>query len=120
MAHPLPHSAVPTHQGLIMAKYSQGERESGRQAGPVRQEQLDQQKAIHSDLSKAASYQIKPEAAHPEAMAAEESGAAKASAQAAGDERPKQENLPSQDASIAAFDARRRGWESKKPSERKE
>jgi hypothetical protein len=100
-----------------MARKSRGERESGRQTGPVRQEQLDQQKAIHSDLSKAASYQIKPETAHPEAMRAEESGAAKASAQAAGDVRPKQENLPSQDASIAAFDASRGGWESKKPAE---
>ena len=98
-----------------MAKQPQGEREPGRQAGPARQEQLDQQEAIHSDLSKAASYQTKPETAHPEAMRAEESGVAKASAQAAGDARPKQENLPSQDASVAAFEASRGGWESKKP-----
>jgi hypothetical protein len=103
-----------------MAKKSQGEREPGRQAGPARQDQLDQQQAIHGDLSKAASHQIKPETAHPEAMRAEESGVAKASAQAAGDERPKQENLPSQDASIAAFEANRGGWESKKPSDRDE
>jgi hypothetical protein len=99
-----------------MAKKSQGEREPGRQAGPARQDQLDQQQAIHGDLSKAASHQIKPETAHPEAMRAEASGVAKASAQAAGDERPKQENLPSQDASIAAFEASRGGWESKKPT----
>ena len=103
-----------------MANKSQGEREPGRQAGPARQDQLDQQEAIRSDLSKAASYQIKPETAHPEAMRAEESGAAKNSAQAAGDVRPKQENLPSQDASIAALDASRGGWESKKPSGRDE
>jgi hypothetical protein len=103
-----------------MAKQPQGEREPGRQAGPARQDQLDQQEAIHGDLSKAASYQIKPETAHPEAMRAEESGVAKSSAQAAGDAWPEQENLPSQDASTAAFDASRGGWESKKPSERSE
>ena len=95
-------------------------RGGNRQQGPARQEQIDQQEALRNDLSRAASHQAKPETERPEAMRAEESGTAKASAQAAGDANPEKENLRSQDASVGAFEASRGGWESKKPGKREE
>ena len=85
-------------------------------AGPTADsEAFAQQAGSRDDLSHAAEHQIKPDTVRPDAARGSESGTAGASARAAGDADPAAENIPSRDASEAAFRASRGGGERPKP-----
>jgi hypothetical protein len=77
----------------------------GRAGPSADSELLAQQARLGDDLSHAAEHQTKPETARADAALGSESGNARRSARAAGDDDPEGENLPSRDASAAAYDA---------------
>jgi hypothetical protein len=85
------------------------------QSGPARQDHLDQQARQREDLRGAAPHQARPETDAPERAGAAEFGAH--SARAAGTDRPEQQNEPSADASLRAYEESRGARGPRRPPE---
>jgi hypothetical protein len=93
-------------------------RDRPSQAGPVRQDHLDQQASLREDPRGAASHQARPETDAPERASAADIGAH--AARAAGTARPDQQNDPSSEASLRAFKESRGARGGRRPLEVRE